>query len=183
MACAHVRVQNEIRPNDLRVVHAHAAICIQIVGVEETPPRRPCCDFAAPLIRVPVLEREIEAVVCTRPPIDADDVVHLRILGVLLGRVVELPLREPAVEIGALRKHPQQREPVLVDAVGRNDVAGEAPWPARDGVAGPFAERILDVDESSLRIERLREISLQLPRGRHRPIAQRSRAADERSLQ
>ena len=59
---ADVIVQDEVRAEDLRVVHADAAVGVQVVRVEEAPLRRPGGDLAATLIGIPVLEREVEAV-------------------------------------------------------------------------------------------------------------------------
>ena len=183
LADAEVGVEDEVRADDLGVVHADAAVGVQVVGVEEAPLVRAGGDLAAALVRVPVLEREVEAVVRRRPPVDADDVVHLRVVGVLLRRVVELALREGAVEVVGARQHVEQRAAVRVDAVGGDDVAGEAAGSARRRrcrrlrrsgslmlISRPWASSVCEKSPCISRV------------GRHRPVAQRSGTAHERRL-
>ena len=144
-----VAVEDEVRADDPGVVRADAAVGVQVVRVEEAPLGRTGGDLAAALVGVPVLEGEIEVVAARRPPVDPHDVVHLRVLGVLLRRVVELPLREVAVEVVGARQHVQQRPAVRVDALAGNDVAGEAARAGRPVAAlhAPVALRISDDDE------------------------------------
>ena len=183
LADPEVALEHHRRADDLRVVRADATIRVQVMRIEEPPLRRARRDLAATLIGVPILEREVEAVVRRRFPVDAHDVVHLRVLGVLLRRVVELSLREIPVEVVGAREHVQQRLAVRVDAVRRDDVVREARRTARDGITRPRRQWVPDVDQFPIAVERLREISLHLPIGRHRPVPDGAWPAYERSLQ
>jgi hypothetical protein len=165
------------------VIRGEPTIGVQVMRIEETPLCRTCGDLAATLIRVPVLEREVEAVARRRFPVDPHDVVHLRVLGVLLRRVIELSLREGSIEVVRTREHVEQRLAVRVETVGGGDVSWKARWAAGHRIACPDRQRVPDVDQPPLTVEGLREIPLHLPIGRHRPVPDGTGPADQRSLQ
>ena len=81
---ADVGVEDEVRSDDLRVVHADAAVRVQIVRVEEPPLCGPGCYLTASLIRIPVLEGEVKAVRVGGSPIHAHDVVQCLASGCLV---------------------------------------------------------------------------------------------------
>ena len=177
---SEVGIDHQIRAQDFRVVRAHAAIGVQVMGVEEAPLRRSGGDLTAPLVGIPVLEREIEAVGQRRAPVGPHHVVHLRVVGVLLRRVIELPLRKGPVEVVGARQHVEERATVRVDAVGGNDVAREAGGTAGGRVTHAGGQRISDENGLAGGIQRLREIPLHLAVGRHGPVTRGPWTADQR---
>ena len=97
--------------------------------------------------------------------------------------MVELPLREVAVEQRGPRQHVQERLAVTIDAFGRNDVSREAAGAAGRRTADALALPVLDEDQPTLAVEGLREIPPPFLLGRHRPTAQRSGALGDRRFQ
>ncbi len=102
-----------------------------------------------------------------------EDVVEARMLGRFLPQIVVAG----RFEIGAIRHREdvQQRLAVGVDAIGRDDVAGEAAGAAREDVARGGALWILDENQAALLIARLREVAAALEFGREPVAADRSR--------
>ena len=115
-----------------------------------------------------------------RPHVDPRQVVEARVVGrFLAGEVVVRALPEGIRQ----RELVQQREPVAVQPIGRNDVAGKAPGAAGRRAAWQRGGWILDEDQGSVVVERLREVALTLERGGHPVQAQRPRLLHLRRLE
>ena len=159
---------DQVRVDHLRVVQAAAAVGVQVVGVEPAPLGGTGGDLGAPLIGPPVLVGEVEAVGGRGPPVEAQDVVDLRVVVGLLPLEVEVGVAGHVRQ----RQHVQEREPVRVDAARGHHVP-------RERLAG---ERVADRDQCAVQVAGLREVAGALRLGRHAVAAERSGPLGDRGL-
>ena len=134
-------------------------------------PRRAKEGHAAGALFIPPLQPAIRGRLRRDVPIHAQHLVVARPVLHGLENVVVLPAAGRVVRVRQ-GEQVQQRGSDGVEAAGRNNIAGEAGRSAGSGAAVARKERVADVDQPALRVERLREVAAALECGRHPPLVQ-----------
>ena len=120
---------------------------------------------------IPVLEPPVRRRTRRDVPVDAKHLIVSWPILLRLEHVVEL-VRARGIRGVRQREQVQERSGIRIDPVGRYAIAGEAGRAAGGRCAVARQQRIADEDQTTLVVERLREIALTLERGRNPPLVQ-----------